>query len=292
MSARLLPEIQVSADLRCEICHLAGRFDCLEEAEREALGGHLAARIQRLESWKGFSEHVRTTIADCGYAVVRSLQVDGGRSLLLASCALGASFETYPPGRIVKRFRMSPWTKELSHTTQAGEFHTDANVSARPPCCTALQCEIEDPGGPEYAEQRVAFLPDLLARLRRDAPADVATLTFLTESEITLAQEHSSAIWQGRLVNERTIRYHPASLRVACKRLNAPLPGLETMIDTIHRAALDVSVPFHTRPGDTVLMSNRTALHYRGACSVRFTRFPTEFDSRSVLVLHLGEPVA
>jgi hypothetical protein len=49
-------------------------------------------------------------------------------------------------------------------------------------------------------------------------------------------------------------------------------------------------VPFHTGPGDAVLVSNRTALHYRGACSVRFTKFPNEFDARSVLVLHLKEP--
>ena len=59
----------------------------------------------------------------------------------------------------------------------------------------------------------------------------------------------------------------------------------------IHRAALGVSVPFHTGKGDTLLVSNRTALHYRGACSVRFTKFPTEFDSRSLVVLHLKETI-
>ena len=40
------------------------------------------------------------------------------------------------------------------------------------------------------------------------------------------------------------------------------------------------------RPGDVLMVSNTKALHYRGACSVLFTRFPTEFESRSLLILH------
>lgn len=292
MPPQPLPEIQIDTDLSRDVASLAGSFESLDEAERRGLEADLAAPLRGLEPWQAFCEQVRASIAASGYLVVRGLGADGGRSLLVASCALGAPFDTYRPGRIVKRFRMSPWTQELSHTTRAGDFHTDGNVSSSPPCCTVLQCEIEDPGAPEYAEQRVAFLPDLLARLRTGDPQDTAALTFLTESEVSLAQEHSSEIWRGKLVKDGTIRYHPASLRVANERSKAHESELETVIETIHRAAMDVSVPFHTRPGDTVLMSNRAALHYRGACSVRFTRFPTEFESRCVLVLHLREPLA
>jgi hypothetical protein len=152
-----------------------------------------------------------------------------------------------------------------------------------------MQCEIEDPGAPEYAEQRVAYLPDLLERLASGDAGDAEALVFLTEAEAIMAHERSPDVWRGRLVQNGTIRYHPQSLRVAAKRLNEPSLNLEAVIGAIHSAAIDVSVPFHTLPGDTVLVSNRTALHYRGACSVRFTRFPTEFESRSLFVLHLKE---
>jgi hypothetical protein len=152
-----------------------------------------------------------------------------------------------------------------------------------------MQCEREDPGAPEYAEQRVAFLPDLIAELRDDEPSHLAALRFLTEEEIPLANERRAGAWRGRLVEGGTIRYHPHSLRVADARLQLRRPDLESLIATVHHAAVRSSVPFHTAPGDMVLVSNRTALHYRGACSVRFTRFPAEFESRSLCVLHLQE---
>jgi hypothetical protein len=284
-----LPEALIDPALKDQIDSLAANFPSLEDAEQEALTSDLGASLH--QSWTGFCELVRTMIANSGYIVVRGLEADDGRSLLIVSSSLGAAFETYRPGRVVKRFQMSPWTEELSHTTRAGDFHTDGNVSTSPPGSTALQCEVEDPGAPRFAEQRVAFLPALLERLAQGDDDDAAALAFLTEEEATMAQEHSPEMWRGRLVENGTIRYHPASLRVASKRLGLGTSVLERRVARIHRAAMDASVPFHTRPGDTVLVSNRTALHYRGECSVRFTRFPTEFESRSLLVLHMKERI-
>jgi hypothetical protein len=155
-----------------------------------------------------------------------------------------------------------------------------------------MQCEREDPGAPEYGEQRIAYLPYLLDRLALGVGEDAEAFAFLTEAETAMAHERSPELWRGRLVKNGAIRYHPQSLRIASRRLGEQSCKLEPMNAAIHRAATEVSVPFHTRCGDIVLYSNRTALHYRGACSVRFTRFPTEFDSRSLFVLHLKEPLA
>jgi hypothetical protein len=218
--------------------------------------------------------------------VVRGFELDEGRSLLVAATTLGSGFATYGAGQLVKRFRTSPWTRELSHTLRAGDFHTDGNVSSVPPVATAMQCEREDPGGDDYAEQRVAHLPRLLHHLANDGPECAAALAFLTETETAMAHERSPAMWRGRLVRASIVRYHPNSLRVANNRLGRPPETLEAFIAAIHQAAMAVSIPFHTRPGDVLLVSNTEALHYRGACSVRFTRFPTEFESRSLLVLH------
>jgi hypothetical protein len=291
MTRPVLPEIEVGRGLKAAVDRLAASFGSIDEAETLALQSEIAAPLRADSAWLMFCDAVTSFIDRCGYVVVRGLEPDDGRSLLILGTVFRGSFDTYKPGKIVKRFRMSPWTTELSHTTRAGDFHTDGNVSPNPPLGTAMQCEREDPGAPEYAEQRVAFLPDLLARLRSGDESDATALRFLTEEEIAMTHERASAVWRGRLVQNGNIRYHPHTLRTADARLNVGRPDLDTIIATIHRAARDASLPFHTAPGDTVLVSNRTALHYRGACSVRFIRFPAEFESRSLYVLHVKEPV-
>jgi hypothetical protein len=290
MTGQPLPDTTIDRSLKREIDAVAGTFESVEDAEITALTADIVAPLRGNQRWIAFCDLVTSTIRHCGYIVVRGLEADEGRSLLVVSTAFCATFDRYGPRRIVKRFRMSPWTNELSHTIRAGDFHTDANVSAVPPVGTAMQCEHEDPGGPGYAEQRVAYLPHLLERLATGTSEDAEAFEFLTEGVAAMAHERSPDLWRGRLVQNGSIRYHPHSLRVASRRLGEESPKLESAIAAIHRAAIDVSVPFHTRPGDTLLVSNRTALHYRGVCSVRFTRFPTEFDSRSLILLHLKEP--
>jgi hypothetical protein len=289
MDRRLLPEAFVDEPLRACIQEASRSFGSLEEAEKTVLHSAVAPALVDNAQWLKLCELVRDTVRQQGYVVVRGLPADGGISLLIVSAGLGYGFDTYVEGQIVKRFRMSPWTKELSHTTRAGDFHTDGNVSSRPPVATAMQCEIEDPGAPDFAEQRVAFLPELLSRLSRGDAEDRQAFTFLTGADVCMAQERSHELWTGKLVQDDSIRYHPQSLRVAAKRLGLGNSGIESVIAAVHRAAIDISVPFHTAPGDTLIVSNRTALHYRGECSVRFIRFPSEFESRSLLVLHLSD---
>lgn len=287
-----LPELEVDRELKEAVDRLAASFGTVDQAEMLALQSDIAAPLRAKPGWLTFCDAVTSLIDKRGYVVVRGFEPDDGRSLLILATVFPGSFDTYKPGKIVKRFRMSPWTTELSHTTLAGDFHTDGNVSAHPPLGTAMQCEHEDPGAPEYAEQRVAFLPNLLARLGSGEQSDTAALRFLTEEEIAMTHERADAVWRGRLVQNGSIRYHPHTLRMADTRLHAGRHDLESIIATIHAAAMEVSVPFHTASGDTVLVSNRMALHYRGACSVRFTRFPAEFESRSLYVLHVKEPAA
>lgn len=289
MMVRTLPETTVDPLLKARIDAVASTFAAVEDAETMALTGDIAAGLGDHDQWSEFCRLVSSTIRARGYIVVRGLQADEGRSLLIASRALGTTFATYGAERIVKRFRMSPWADGLSHTLKAGDFHTDGNVSRNPPGGTAMQCEVEDPGAPAYAEQRVAYLPDILERLASGSPEDVAAFEFLTESQAAMASETASGVWRGRLVQDGKIRYHPQSLRVAARRLEEQSADVEPVIAAVHRASMDVSVPFHTRPGDTVLVSNTFALHYRGECSVRFTKFPREFEARSLLVLHLKD---
>lgn len=287
MSPQTLPELRLPLGLELELQDMALSIGSVEEAEDAARDRAIERRLRESALWAEFGLTLRSAVQARGFAVVRGLSPDQGRSLLVASSALGLPFMTYGRSKVVKRFRLSPWTRKLSHSLEAGDFHTDGNVAAAPPAATVMQCEVEDPGGAAFAEQRVAYLPDLLRRLVEGSAADREALTFLTEREAAMAHEGSPALWRGRLVEGETIRYHPESLRVAQRRLGTDGGELETAIGAIHRAAMDVSAPFHTRPGDTLFVSNRTALHYRGACSVRFVSFPVEFEARSLLVLHL-----
>lgn len=286
MSTLPVPLISVAPMLRRTIA-AAGAGVTVEEAEASALRRDFASALAREPEWQALRTDVAESLSRRGHAVVRGVDADGGRSLLLIAALLGGDFESYRPRRIVKRFRMSPWTTELSHTVKACEFHTDGNIAAVPPAATAIQCETEDPGGPEYGQQRVAHLPDLLSEL---GPGPV--LDFLTRRTVAMAHDKASSTWRGRLVEDGKIRYHPAGLRTANARSQTPDDGLEANIAAIHRAAMAVSAPISGRAGDVLLVSNHSALHYRGACSVRFNAFPMDYEARSVLVLHQSAPQA
>jgi hypothetical protein len=280
-----LPELTIDPPVRRGIASSAQAWPSIDDAEQSLLEGSLPPLLLE-PAWTAFARDAAALIRERGYAIARGFEVDEGRSLLLVSTILGDGFDTYGGGRIVKRFRMSPWTQSLSHTLEAGNFHTDGNVSPTPPAGTAMQCERDDPGGEGYAELRVAPLAALLQQLELAGEPGRDALALLRDEEVAMAHERSPAIWSGRAVQEGQIRYHPESLRVATARAGASPERLERVIATVHHAALAASIPFRTRPGDILLVSNRTALHYRGECTVRFTRFPTQFESRSLLVLH------
>jgi len=238
--------------------------------------------------WSSFSANVREVFASSDHLIIKGLPVsDHGATLLVASRAIGSKFRTYRGGQIVKHFKMSPWTRELSHTTREGEFHTDLNTEPHPPAITAMQCLDADPGSPQYGVNRVVRLKDLLASLGECNDAE--TLCFLTEDTVTMLNDRSSSNWSGRIVEEGLIRYHPETLRAAAQRSGHSSPALKDRIAGVTRASMAVSDPFTLDRGDILLLSNHRTLHYRGECSVIFKRHPTEFVSRSVFILHTNQ---
>ena len=92
---------------------------------------------------------------------------------------------------------------------------------------------------PEYAEQRVAYLPHLLQRLALGTDEDAEALAFLMQSVAPLAHERSPEIWRGLLVQNGTIRYHPHSLRIPT--------GCKTMCHRLH--------PIHTPGGSRITIA-------------------------------------
>lgn len=279
-----LPEIQAASGLvvaMAEACASCGGVRGLEANARNAdFGGFglLGASV-----WRELCDQVRAVYRREEYVVVRGLPVteDGG-SLILAALATGRRLRTYRGNQIVKKFEMSPWTTDLSHTIREGDFHTDLNTDPEPPALTAIQCLRADPGAPDYGQNRVARLEDILAHLRAEGRADVGR--FLEQAEVTMSSS-STQSWTGSIIRDSHVRYHPATLRAA-QQLPEVATILEEMIQAVHIAALSVSLPFDLGPGDLLFVSNRRALHYRGECSVRFKRFPTEYDSRAIFVLH------
>jgi alpha-ketoglutarate-dependent taurine dioxygenase len=207
--------------------------------------------------------------------------------LLAATCF--SELKPYRGGQIVKHFRMSPWTTALSHTLASGFFHTDINTAPLPPAATVMQCLERDPGAPAFGQLRVARAADLLRTLASSGRREV--LRFLTEDRVTMVNETSPQGWSGILVDGHTIRFHPESLQAACNQ-GLPNPAdLQAYLDAVHESALAVSDPIDLAPGEVLFVSNRRALHQRGACTVRFREYPRRFDARRVSVFHaLDEP--
>lgn len=238
--------------------------------------------------WASFSCEARRAFAARDHLVIKGLPVSAhGATLLLAARSVGSKFRTYRGGQIIKHFKMSPWTTELSHTTREGEFHTDLNTEPDPPAITAMQCLDPDPGAPDYGVSRIARVADLLAFLEESRDAEA--LDFLTRETVTMLNDRSQASWSGLVVEGGVVRYHPETLRAAALRSGRQEPGLEERIAGVTRAALAVSEPFILDRGDVLLLSNRRTLHYRGECSVLFKSYPTDFASRSVFILHAAE---
>lgn len=268
------------------ICMPPNALETLEPIARENDLEGLPLIASR--EWSSFSANIRKVFASTDHLIIKGLPVsDHGATLLVASRAIGSKFRTYRGEQIVKHFRLSPWTRELSHTTREGEFHTDINTEPRPPAITAMQCLDPDPGSPQYGVNRVVRLKDLLAFISERNDAE--TLRFLTKDTVTMVNDRSSSDWSGRIVEEGLIRYHPETLRAAARRLGHSTPGLEDRIASVARAAEAVSAPFTLDRGDVLLLSNHRTLHYRGDCSVVFKRYPTEFVSRSVFILHTNQ---
>ena len=169
------------------------------------------------------------------YAALRGFpSVEDGAALLVASLTIGESLRTYRDGKVIKHFKMSPWTTELSHTTREGEFHTDLNTEPHPPAITAIQCLEPDPGSPRYGITRVARLTHLLDFVDRYSDED--TKRFLREDTVTMLNDRSSANWSGRIVEADAVRYHPETIRPT-------LGGLMIHYRTLNKVSLGWSKP-------------------------------------------------
>ena len=235
--------------------------------------------------WRRFRSAVCRVFKEHDYVILRGfLPPNDGAALLVAVLTIGSSLRTYRDGKVCKYFKMSPWTTELSHTTQRGEFHTDLNTDRRPPAITAIQCLTPDPGRPKYGTTRVARLSRLLEYGARDHELSISN--FFKEETVAMLNDRSSACWSGKIVEADTVRYHPETIRAAARQGGYSLRDLEEKMEAVERAAMAVSIPFALEGGDVLLLSNHRTLHYRGECSVVFRKFPTEFESRRIAVLH------
>lgn len=281
-----VPEIAADAAIAAWLASRSANSLALAELEQAALRGELDDPFLQSDSWLRFAEYTRTLWRQNDHVVVRGIpEVGEGVSLLLVSLALSRRFKPYRKDKIVKHFRMSPWTTDLSHTLKEGHFHTDINTAPTPPVLTAIQCKVPDPSSPSQGELRVARLSALLEVLRRRNAT--ATLAFLQETDVTMVNETSPGGWTGRCVAEGCIRFHPETLRAGQRRFGNNQTDLETHLQLIHESALSISTPIHLGAGEVLLVSNTRALHYRGACTVVFQSFPRDFTSREVYVLHL-----
>lgn len=242
--------------------------------------------LQQDSEWLEFVEQISQIWAEKGYLIVRGIPIDDGASTILAACALNSGFKPYRGNKIVKHFKMSPWTTGLSHTLKEGFFHTDINTAPEPPAATVIHCINPDPKE-GMGETRIVPLKDLLTKLKNNNKHD--TLRFMKSTQVDMVDEHKHGSWFGTIVENKNIRFHPETLRAAAKRLGTLPDDLENHLACIHENALEVSSPIHLDSGDAVFVSNHRALHYRGVCTAKFIDFPHKYEARQIYVLHLQD---
>jgi hypothetical protein len=257
----------------------------LEDIEAAALAG-LSLPILSAPAWQELSSGVREVFRHRDQVLIRGLDPDADpRSLIAAISILGTRFLTYRKDQVVKVFSMSPWSRDLAHAGAEGFFHTDLNASPAPPALTGIQCVKPDPGAPEYGHNRVARLGDLLEHLHWQGAEEA--IAFMTTQDVEMANERSPILWRGKVVDGGVLRFHPETIRAASLRQHKAPP--ESILTAIQKAAFAVSTPVNLERGDMLLFSNHRTLHYRSECTVRFIRFPLEFEARQIHVLHVHD---
>lgn len=282
------PEIEIVVQVPSDASAALGRAlaeRTLEDMENVAPNG-LSLGLEEALPWQCLTRRVWDTYLRHDHVVLRGLgPTADARTLMAASSILGNRFLTYGEGQVVKIFSMTPWSRGLAHAGAEGFFHTDLNASPAPPALTGIQCVRPDPGAPDYGFNRVVNLSDLLDHLR--AEGEVEAVAFMTEREVEMVNERSPTSWRGRIVNDNLLRFHPETIRAASRRRGEAPP--DTILEAIQRAATAASIPISLERGDILLFSNHRTLHYRSECSLRFTRFPLEFEARQIHVLHVRD---
>lgn len=287
MTSGSLPELRIDGELADSIRAICVRPDAFSVLEQEATSGALNASQRLGRHWRPFQEQVKALWRTHDHVIVRGLPAEtAGTSLILISSTLAHRFRSYGGDKVITHFRMSPWTTELSHTLKEGHFHTDMNTSSEPPSVTGIQCKIPDPNAPQFGELRVARLSMLLELLAQHQRTDL--LRFMREVDVTMVNDRSLGCWLGKIIQQEQIRFHPESIRAARRRYPERFEAeLEDHLTAIHELSMAASTPIHLGAADVLLVSNLRALHYRGACSVIFQKFPHNFTSREVHVLHM-----
>lgn len=252
----------------------------LDTTQRRALAEELSSF-----QWRAFLDELSRVWSAFDHAVVRSCPaLNDERAALLLALSFDAEFKPYRGCKIVKHFKMSPWTTELSQSLRDGHFHTDLNTAQEPPRVTLIHCRVPDPTQ-GYGVLRVARLCDLLAELRQQGAEE--TLRLLLSDTVDMVDDRAQGSWSGVMTSKSAIRFHPETLRAAQRRGARFSEALEEQLNAIHKAALTVSQPIELGVGDALLVSNTRALHYRGACTVQYLEFPRHFQARQIHVLHL-----
>lgn len=260
----------------------------VEMLEAQLLASPLELPGKHSSAWREFAAMVHATWRRRDHVILRGLPVTfDGNTCAITACLFGRAFKTYRGSRIVKHFRMSPWTTDLSQTTRDGHFHTDLNTASTPPRTTLIQCLVPDPAAPEMGQVRVARLEDLLGSLAASEASE--TLDFIRNVPVQVVDDRAAGSWTGTIVEAGQIRFHPQTLRAAVARFGTSHPDIEVHLDVIRKHAFAVSTPISLGVGDALAVSNTQALHYRGPCTARFIEFPRVFESREIFVLHLHD---
>lgn len=280
-------EVKMS-DCLASILEKVAKQESLEHLEYTLLKNDASQlAFTKLSLWHDFVKEVSDAWKAHDHLVVRGIPiVDDGSTTILAALSLSASFKVYRNDQIVKCFKMSPWTKELSQTIKEGDFHTDVNTTHSPPAATVIHCLTPDPD-PLLGISRVVLLDDLLEHLKSIGAEE--TITFLTRTQIDMVDERQQGSWSGYIVEGDSIRFHPETLRAAAIRLQSLPRDLEAHLSNIYESAMAISEPIYLASGDALFVSNKRALHYRGVCTAQYTEFPRKFISREIFVLHLQD---
>ncbi len=184
-------------------------------------------------------------------------------------------------GSYVYGFTTEPFSNDFSKNLKPGFFHTDFSAEKKTPNYIILQCEQVDPRFPYYGRNQFASVKKILNRLEELFPNITEKLLdmrlpykFLdfADSEVSLLTKFGDSF---------QIRFHPGLVDYTKLNESHFVDG-NCITEIIEAVALEVCNDICLDRGDLLVVSNKSMLHRRGECTVRFHHSIRKWDGRRI----------
>lgn len=218
------------------------------------------------------------SIQKLGYQLVQEFGTDVERLKKdLTTLSNNKLFFSERLGSVVHRFKVLPYSHNLSEQASCGGYHTDFMFQPKPPEFIALLCIKPDPKHPFYGRNQVVHYDAFVEKIQ-----SVYGLSERDLLEIKAKYDFSNYLAETPIIqkydNRNIFKLHTSLMS---ESLIQSIP-FKNIIETV---CSDIAQDIVLDSGDLLIVSNHIALHRRSECSLSFSSDGKTFKSREMVTI-------